>query len=427
MDMVSDSDPLITPDTAPAAPRSRRRLVWIVSLSIAAVSLSVAAFSWSSGGKTPVAHAPPTRAPAVRLAPVIRSAATFRQHYRGELVADTAELSAQSAGELRELHVRLGDRVKQGQTLAVVDASLVVRELNEAKAQVNAAAAEQRRIQAELDAAVSDRDRSERLRAEQLVTEQAAEAARARVAVLQAQLQTAAAQQAQAEARVSRLSQSVRHTRIVAPFDGAVAARHLDPGAIVQPGTPIVRLVARGPLRVSFRVPESDLGYVRAEQRLSLTTRATGKSTFTGRVKRRAAEVSPVDRMVLVEGLLDDEYDELLPGMYANITVVSGKATDATLVPGSALIERLLDGQPVSGVFAVHDEEARFVPVAILGTDEPMVAVEGALRPGDHVAVFGVDALTDGSPVRVVETIEVQAPAAQPPPAPEPETQAPNR
>ena len=425
--MVSDSDPITTPDAPKVAPRSRRRLVWIVSLSIAAVSLVIAALVWTSSSDPAPVKAPAARAPAIRVAPVTRAAATFRQHYRGELVADTAELSAQSAGELRELHVRLGDRVKRGETLAVVDASLIQRELNEAKAQVNAAAAEQRRVQAELDAAISDRDRNERLRAEQLVTEQAAEAASARVAVLRAQLQTSAAQQAQAEARVSRLSQSVRHTRVIAPFDGAVAARHLDPGAVVQLGTPIVRLVAQGPLRVRFRVPESDLGYVRAEQQLTLTTRATGNRSYAGRVQRRAAEVSPVDRMVLVEGLLDEEYDDLLPGMYANITLTSGNAADAILVPNTALTERLHEGLPISGVFTIHESEARFVPVTILGFDEPMVAVEGPLQPGVPVAVFGVDALADGTPVRIVETVEPRTPATDSQPVSEPEAQAPNR
>src|SRR5690606_28349819 len=153
------------------------------------------------------------------------------------------------------------------------------------------------------------------------------------------------------------LAQGLAQTQVLAPFDGAIAQRYLDPGAIVQPGTPILRMVADGNLRVRFRAPESALSLVDVGQPLTLRTQSTQGETFAGLVTRRSAEVSPVDRSVAVEGELEQKTSRLLPGMYANVTVSAETLKNALVVPNAALVERYRAGQPQTGVYVVDDQE----------------------------------------------------------------------
>lgn len=438
------------PEAAPETKRrSPRRRVWWWSAIISVVALAVGLAGWLELGRdeAPVTKRA-TRTPVVRVDAVIRRDVVVRDAYRGELVADAAVLSAQTAGELREVNVQLGDLVRKDQVLALIDPTLARRQLNEARAQVQVARAEQARARAELSTAQVERNRAEALLQERLITEQEAVAARARIDVLQAQVDAAKAQAEQAAARVSTLVEGVAQTRILAPFSGAVAQRYLDPGALVQPGTQVLRVVAEGRLRVRFRVPESALSQVEVGQLLAISTQATGAETFAGRVTRRSAEVSPVDRSVAVEGELDEQTPNLLPGMYANVVVNAGKISEALVVPNTAVVERFLGGQPQLGVFVVHEAKAvpdtsapettataqarlvRFTPVRVLGRDaqgaavEPIADVEQAkaaegrpqvssLEPGAPVVTFGADALSDGAPVRILAeeaTSEAKAP-----------------
>ena len=441
-------------DDAKPVGRPRRRRVWLWSLALTVAALGAGGIAWlgvGEGDTAPKAQAP--RAPIVRVAAVAQRDMVVQHHYRGELVADVAELSAQTVGELREVRVQLGDTVRKNQVLALVDASLARRQLTEARAQVQVAQAEQARAQAELATARVERDRANALLREQIITEQEAVAARSRIEVLQAQVDSAKARAAQAQAHVSLLAQGLAQTQVLAPFDGAIAQRYLDPGAIVQPGTPILRMVADGNLRVRFRAPESALPLVDVGQRLTLRTQSTQGETFAGLVTRRSAEVSPVDRSVAVEGELEQKTSRLLPGMYANVTVSAETLKNALVVPNAALVERYRAGQPQTGVYVVDDQEllaasaqpegagpvegeqsqlarqsnqanVQFIPVSVRGQDAQAAAVEPLAEPGQAVAetglsigalvvTFGADALSDGAVVRVLT--QEQAATAAPP------------
>src|SRR5690606_9210068 len=116
-------------------------------------------------------------------------------------------------------------------------------------------------IKARLSEAEQERSRMETLLEDGLVSTQDTESVRATEEALQAQYQAIQARKLQSQARVELLSQQLEETRVLAPFAGIVSERYLNPGEFVQPGTPIVRLVESGPLRVLFWVPEEELDY----------------------------------------------------------------------------------------------------------------------------------------------------------------------
>jgi RND family efflux transporter MFP subunit len=332
-----------------------------------------------------------------------RASVPIEREYRGELVANAAELAAQGSGRLLEVRVDLGDRFEEGDVLAIVDASETRRQLSEARAQVKAASASKVRSQAELDAAQTELKRAERLLAEQLISEQEVSSLRSQVAILSADVASVDAQREATRARVALLGEQLARAKLTAPFAGAVAERYLDPGAMVQPGTQVLRLVQGGPVKVRFRASEQHLGKLSVGVPLSVSTLATGERRFAGTVERISAEVSRSDRTVAVEGLVTDSSSELRAGMYATVNVQLGVLEGATLVPAQAMLERVDKQRTTTEViWVVENEIAHERPATVLGRHQDRVAIAD-LPPGTPVVVFGQQMLNDGDRVQTVE------------------------
>lgn len=385
-----------------------RRRVWIVSIvvimiaAVAVVALRTTAKQDDTGEARGPGGGDRREATIVRAETSRAEDVTLTARYTGELDADVAEVASRSTGLLEDVRVRIGDRVARGDLLAVVDTAQLRQQIAEANALGAAATASERRAAAQLRSAQSELQRTEPLLSQQLVSPQEVDALRSRSDSLSAEAEAAQAQRDQARARVALLSQQIRDARVVAPFDGAVAERYLDPGAVVQPGTKVLRIVRSGPLRVQFRVPERDVGRLANGLAFEVTTQATGDRRFRGTIARASAEVSRSDRTVAVEGVLDEEAPELRPGMFAEAIVSLGTLEGAITVPGTALVERPTDdGATETGVWVTSGDRARFVRVSVRGRTGDRVAIDG-LRAGETVITLGHDALRDGAPVQIV-------------------------
>jgi RND family efflux transporter MFP subunit len=293
--------------------------------------------------------------------------------------------------------------VKQGQVLARIDAAQTQRQISEAEAQVRSAEASKQRAKAAREGARIELDRGQKLVREKVMSQQELDALESRVRVLTAEEDAADAQRGQARARVSVLQQQARETKLLAPFDGAVAERFLDAGSLVTPGVKVLRVVRSGPLRVRFRAPERDLGRIKKGMPVEITVQATAEKRFLGKVTRISAEVSRTDRSSAVEAELDAEHEVLRAGMYAEVFLTLGKLDDAVVVPSAALTERDVENGREPGVYVVRDRVAHFHTVKILGSSGELTAVEG-IALGDQVVTLGHDSLRDGSTIRLGES-----------------------
>ncbi|HZO12217.1 MAG TPA: efflux RND transporter periplasmic adaptor subunit, partial [Polyangiaceae bacterium] len=328
---------------------------------------------------------------------------TLRASFRGELDADVAELAAQATGYLRDLKVAIGDPVKKDDVLGQVEPTQAERDIAEAQAEVLGAMAAKKKNAAQLTAAEKELERGKGQLESGLISEKDHTQLKANYEVLQAESDATAAQVVQAQARVSSLRQRLSDTRLIAPFDGAVAERYVDPGTVVQPGKAILRLVKTGPLRVRFRVPERDVSRIRTGMRFSVVTQATGSERFSGEVVRIGAEISRLDRNVAVEGLLQKETPKLRPGMYADVTIKLGQLESAVVVPSVAIVEQHKpDGSKQSGLFVVRDDKAVWTAVNVRGATGDKSAVD-VIQPGDAIVILGQNSLRDGAVVRVNE------------------------
>lgn len=392
-----------------AAARSRRiSRPQIAGLAVAGLVLVAAAvFAFGRGsqaraggqaGDAQIAQAVPVRAVAAR-----RGHLSVRTAYSGELVGEVSDISPQVSGLLVDVPARIGERVAAGTVLAVIADVEVRNQLQEARGQLGVAEANRDRAAAELVGVEADYQRAMELYDQGLLSEQEQQQVTSQYATTRANLAAGEAQVRQSVAREALLAEQFANTRVRAPFDAVVSDRYLDRGALVQPGTPILRLVEEAPLLVQFRVPERDLSAVQTGAAFDVATEATGERTFSGIVRRVAGEVRRNDRTVLVEGELAETDDLLLPGMYADVSVSLRDLDNALIVPGTALLERVaMDGARSTGVMVPVDGLAQWRAVTIAGRSGEYSAIAGPIEAGELVLTMGHNQLGHGAPVRVV-------------------------
>lgn len=393
-----------------AGARRRRRISrpQIAGLAVAAVVLVVAAvFAFGFGsqaraggqaGDATMAQAVPVRAVAAR-----RGHLSVRTAYSGELVGEVSDISPQVSGLLVDVPARIGQHVAAGTVLAVIADVEVRNQLQEARGQLGVAEANRDRAAAELVGVEADYQRAMELYDQGLLSEQEQQQVTSQYATTKANLAAGEAQVQQSTAREALLAEQFANTRVRAPFDAVVSDRYLDRGALVQPGTPILRLVEETPLLVQFRVPERDLSAVQTGAAFDVATEATAERTFSGIVRRVAGEVRRNDRTVLVEGELAETDELLLPGMYADVSVSLRDLDNALIVPGTALLERVaMDGARSTGVMVPVDGLAQWRAVTVAGRSGEYSAIAGPVEVGELVLTMGHNQLGHGSPVRVV-------------------------
>jgi len=244
----------------------------------------------------PPASAPRPAAPASAAA---SPAPAPRPGWIGVVVArESVDVKADSQGRLQTVQVSIGDHVRKGDPIAILDTSLAAQDLEMARSVLRGAQVDERRANDEMAEALARNDRRQK-NPDFFSKEDLAQAA------LQAKTATAAyevARQRVAEqaARVKQLATSLSRNQIRAPFDGRVAERFADPGAVVGPGTPVVRLISAGDLLVRAAVPPEEARRLSQGQPVTVTVR-TPSLKIPGTIQRIAPEVDAASQMVLIE------------------------------------------------------------------------------------------------------------------------------
>lgn len=410
------------PDHAPNAERSkpfgpdeptkpgRREWPLKIALVLGLVSLGLPLGCTSEGGANAKRESAGPGAAAVVSAPIERGSMVVRRRYPGELFSDAVELGSRIAGQIEAVHVRIGDRVEADQVVAELDDELLRRQLRELRAQLRARRALVRSGEVAEKAAEREFERVRALLERGASSQQELDALETDLGLREAASASAAAQAEQAQASIAVLEETLADTGIRAPFAGVVARRDVDPGAYVQPGQAIVRLVAEQPLRVRFRVPEHELADVHEGLGFALETRMLLAETPRGTITRMAGEVSAADRSLLIEGEVEP-HAALRPGMYADVRLDLRALEGVLLIPDAALLERVdAGGRASTGVFRVERDEqdgavARWVDVRVLGREGTRVAVEpvvaDALSEAHEVLIRGHRELGEGAAIRV--------------------------
>jgi len=307
--------------------------------------------------------------PAIQTVTVLASVIPYQQ----------ATLYAKVSGYLSNVLVDKGDTVKAGQLLATI-ASL------ETDAQYNSARADlvnKRRIAQRFD---------------QLIRQNAIAAQQADQADADARV---------AQATLDQFATLKSYERLVAPFDGRVTARFVDPGALVQNATttqtaaqPVVTISDDTRLRIQAYVQQDVAPFVHEGDTAEIVDAANTGRSVTAKVTRVSGQLDPRTRTMLVEVELDNRNRFLLGGSFAYLTL-HVPVTSAIQVPVGALITK---GNDQFVAVVGPDSRLHYIKVAIGSTDGDTVTLAGGIKSGTQLAVDLPPEAADGGLVRPIRS-----------------------
>jgi RND family efflux transporter MFP subunit len=328
------------------------------------------------------------------------------------------ELHAKVAGYIRNIYVDIGDHVRQGQVLAVLEIPELMAQVDEAKAAVHHAEEEIQRAQSDVSRAEAD-NVALHANAERLVNTDKARpgliaqqelddatakdrASKAQVDANKSALAAAHQQLDVAKANLQHYSALSAYAKIIAPYDGVVTWRFSDTGALVQAGTsntsglPVVTVAEIDKLRLRIPVPESMAAKVRLGDPVDVHVQATGEH-FTGNVARFTNALDTSTRTMQVEIDVPNPSYRLQPGMFAEVTLLSGQQANVLTVPINAL-QRGQDKTTVLVVDAQDRIQSRQVQIGIEGSNK--VEIVSGLTEGERVVVGNLGSYQPGEIVR---------------------------
>jgi RND family efflux transporter MFP subunit len=361
--------------------------------------------------------------PVVTVAPVTRSSAKGSLVLPGNVQAVTeAPVLARASGYIKTRSVDIGDRVKEGQVLAEIEAPELDQQILQAKAAIDQAQSTIEQTQAALQQGQSNEalakvtaDRSQRLLDRNVVSRQDNDTAQMQYAAQQANVQAlgkavAAARNSESalQANVARLNELKNYQTVRAPFAGVITVRNIDVGALVNEGSTLLyRIAQTDRLRTYLNVPQADAGNVRVGQHAILTVPDLGGRKFSGQVTRTSNALDPASRTLLVEVQVDNSNGALMPGMYSQVDLAVPRANPPLLIPGDTLVVRA-DGPQVA---VVGPDGVVHFQLIHLGRDfgDRLEVLDG-LQEGQKLAVNPSDTIREGIQVKPLAPAEKAAP-----------------
>lgn len=298
-----------------------------------------------------------------------------------------AAIYARTNGYVRAWKKDIGDKIKKGDLLALIDTPEVDQDLAQAKASFE-------QINARLALTQSSLQRWEGLRQRDAVSQQELDERRA--AQQQAQADLAASQ-----ANVRRLQQLHDFGRITAPFDGVVVRRNVEVGALVAAGSAtntkeLFYLAQSDALRLTVAVPQTYVGDVATGKEVTVKLIERPNAPVKGTITRVSGGVDVATRSVQVEVSLPNKDGKLLPGAYVEVALPLSGAAKALLIPPNTLQFRQ-DGPRVAIVGEGDKIALRQVK---LGRDlGRAVEVISGLSPKDAVVLNPHDTIEEGERV----------------------------
>ena len=275
--------------------------------------------TWTHDQSTPtvsVIHAKPSAATTALTLPATLQA------------LQSAPIYARTSGYIRKWYVDIGDPVRPGQLLAVIDAPEVDQQLAAARADLQTARANQQ-------LAATTATRWQTMLGKDAVSKQETDE---KVGDLAAKSAVANA----ARANVGRLQYQQGFTRLTAPFAGVVTSRSTDIGALVTAGsaasTPLFTVSDVSKIRAFVKVPQAYSAQVHPGMEITLSLPEYAGRTFKAVMTRSAGAVDTSSGTVLVELLADNGDRALKPGAYSQATFPIGGAGNAVELPASAMI-----------------------------------------------------------------------------------------
>jgi len=316
------------------------------------------------------------------------------------------------SGRLEKLLVNVGDRVKRGQLIAVLEDDEFLQQVDQARAGLEVARAQLEESKSNLENARREFARVSVLREKKIASASELDAAQAKYLSQGAKHKVAVAQLAEKGAALKAVQVRLSYTRIHANWEDGnehrvVGERFMDEGAMLAPNNSIVSILDIGSVTAVIHVIERDYPKLRIGQHAVVATDAFPGKSFPAKIVRIAPLLRETSREARVELEVPNSGHVLKPGMFVRVQIEFERHEHAVVVPLPALAKR--HGQ--QGVFVADRQEmkAHFVPVTLGIVNNEWAEV---LKPPitGWVVTLGQHLLEDGATIILPKTEPARSP-----------------
>ena len=296
--------------------------------------------------------------------------------------------------------VDIGDKVKEGQTLAEIETPELDQELDQARAQLAQASAGVTQADANREFSQANLERFKQLVPAGVASQQDLDKTQAQSQVDSASVKVAQSAVQVQTANIRRLLQLKSFAHVVAPFAGTVTARNVERGSLVSSGnaTPLFKVAILDPVRVFVQVPQDAASGVQNDLAAKVSTREYPGRVFEGKVARSSGALDQNTRTMLVEVRVPNPKNELLAGMYAEVALTLPSSHRVFEVPATALLN---DAKGLRVALVDAGDTLRLVPVVVERDTGATVQISSGLTADARVVKLSSADMVDGKRVEV--------------------------
>ncbi len=296
----------------------------------------------------------------------------------GSLEAEaTVHLAFQVPGQVAQVVVQVGQAVKKGDVIAMLDAAELRNSLVIAEAKLNEIQRKQKRLAILYQRGsltLSDMDKVDAALAEN-------------------------------SASTAIVRKQVADTVLYASMDGVVAESRIEPGSVVAPGQPVCDLVQINRITAVLHIPETDIEKVHRGQKVTVRVVALKEQVFTGSVDELLPVADLISRTFIAKIKLSNDDGSLHPGSIAFGTVFLDGQEQILVIPGEAI--RLTPaGMKYVYILAADRASVRRTQIAVQGLYQDQVIVVSGLHAEDTIVTAGQNRLSNGTVVQILESSE---------------------
>jgi RND family efflux transporter MFP subunit len=328
---------------------------------------------------------------AIKTITVKEQPAEIIRKFAGQVAAvDSSGLSFEVGGQVESVAVDIGDKVKKGQVLAVLDPEPYQLDVDAIEAELVKAKENVTKTKAEYER-------------QKQIFEQGAGAQRY-MEVAEYNYKAALSAVKFQNAKLDLARRNLRKTKLLSPYDGIIAWRSVQPNEEVKAGQKILEINASGKMEVQLAVPETTIDRINIDDPVEISFPTLSGESAKGRISYIGGAAIKANAFPVKVALIDPS-EKVKPGMTAaaNLSLKDENRTSGYLVPMQALLP---SAEPNRGYAFVYDPGTSTVkktPVRSRGTADKRVIIDEGLEVGDIIAVAGVSFLADGMEVKRLE------------------------
>ena len=306
------------------------------------------------------------------------------------------DVGTQVSGQLKKIHVDIGDIVKKGQLLAEIDPRVYQAQVEAGEAKLNSLRAQLDQQKAQAVLAEQNLKRNQNLIAVNAVSQQALQETESQAAVAKAQVDSITAQIQETQSDLKASQTNLGFTKIYAPIDGTVTTLPTKEGQTLnanQTAPTIMQVANLDTMTVRAQVAEADINRLKENMPAYFTTLGDAERRWQGTVRQIQPSPEIVNDVVLYDVLIDvkNEGGQLKSGMTTQVFFVLGKADDTVIAPAEALTRRAAKEDNSNGKayrVAVATEQGAAQRIIHVGLQTRTQAqVNDGLKEGERVLV----------------------------------------